>query len=347
MDNSIYFDTRKRSECPFQLFIGGRGTGKTYSSLRNVILNEDGSKVIPDPRKKFMYMRRMAKEIEFCTSEVSNPFKRINYDFHTSIKAQMLKKDGYAVFYDFDSRTENENIEPLGYGVALSTFAGLRGVDFSDVSTIIFDEFIPERHVRKIKGEGKVFLNMYETVNRNRELQGEPPVKVYLLANSISMASEILLEMGAVPTMANMIVNDQHRATIKERGLYIELIESSQLAALKSETALYRLTKGSDFNKEAIMNKFTNDNLNLAKKVKINEYKPIFVFCDYTFYQHKSRNEFYMAKRIDTAPVIYTGSDIDRLSNSFLFTYRNLVLSRRIFFDDYSTKLVFDTILGL
>lgn len=347
MDNSIYFDTRDRSECPFQVIIGGRGTGKTYSALRNTIFEKNLERVIPDSRKKFMYMRRMAKEIEFCTSEVSNPFKRINYDFKTNIRAQMLKKDGYAVFYDFDRRTEDEEVEPIGYGVALSTFAGLRGVDFSDVSSIIFDEFIPERHVRKIKGEGKVFLNMYETVNRNRELQGEPPVKVLLLANSISMASEILLEMGAVPTLANMILNEQHRATIKERGLYIELVNSKQLALLKSETALYKLTKGSDFSKEAIMNKFTNDNLNLAKKVKINEYKPLFVFCEYTFYQHKSRDEFYMAKRVDTAPVIYTGSDIDRLSNSFLFTYRSLVLSRKLFFDDYSTKLVFDTILGL
>lgn len=294
-----------------------------------------------------MYMRRMAKEIEFCTSSVSNPFKRVNYDYHLNIKAEMLRKDGYAVFYDFDRRLEDEEMEPLGYGVALSTFAGLRGVDFSDVNTIIFDEFIPERHVRKIKGEGKVFLNMYETVNRNRELQGEPPVKVLLLANSITMASEILLEMGAVPTIANMIVNGKHRATLKEKGLYIELVDSKELAALKSETALYRLTKGSDFSKEAIMNKFTNDNLNLAKKVQINEYKPIFVFCDYTFYKHKSRDEYYMAKRVDTAPTIFTGADIDRLSKSFLFTYRSLVLSRRIFFDDYSTKLVFDTVLGL
>lgn len=292
-------------------------------------------------------MRRMAKEIEFCTSDVSNPFKRINFDFKVNIKAQMLKKDGYAVFYDFDRRTEAEEIEPIGYGVALSTFAGLRGVDFSDVDTIIFDEFISERHVRKIKGEGKVFLNMYETVNRNRELQGEPPVKVLLLANSITMASEILLEMGAVPTMASMIINDQHRATIKERGLYIELVDSKELAQLKSETALYKLTKGSDFSKEAIMNRFTNDNLNLAKKVKINEYKPIFVFCEYTFYQHKSRDEYYIAKRRDTAPIKYSATDIDRLSKGFLFTYRGLVLSRKLFFDDYSSKLVFDTILGI
>ena len=292
-----------------------------------------------------MYMRRLAKEIEFCTSDISNPFKRINRDFSVDIRASYRKKDGYAVFYDESSADELD--EPLGYGVALSTFSGLRGVDFSDVDTIIFDEFIPERQVRKIKSEGRVFLNMYETVNRNRELQGEPPVKVLLLANSISMASEILLEMGAVPTMASMIIKDQHRATIKERGLYIELIDSKKLAEVKQKTALYKLTAGSEFNKEAIMNKFTSDNLDFARRVSINEYKAEFNFCDYTFYKHKSRDEYYLAKRKDTAPITYTGADVDILLKGFVYTYQRLVLTRKLFFDDYATKLVFDTILRL
>lgn len=343
--NSLFFDTRDRSDCPFQIIVGGRGVGKTYSALRNLLFDENEERIIPDANKKFMYMRRMAKEIEFCTSDISNPFKKINSDYKTNIRASFTKKDGYAIFYDKDS--SDELVEPLGYGVALSTFSGLRGVDFSDVDTIVFDEFIPERQVRKIKSEGRVFLNMYETVNRNRELLGEPPVKVLLLANSISMASEILLEMGAVPTMAAMIIKDQHRATIKERGLYIELVDSKKLAEVKEQTALYRLTKGSEFSKEAIMNKFTSDNLDLARKVKINEYKAMFTFCDYTFYKHKSRDEYYLAKRVDTSPIQYTGADVDRLTKGFLYTYQSLVLSRRLFFDDYATKLVFDTILNI
>ena len=344
-NNSLYFDTRDRSDCPFQILVGGRGVGKTYSALRNLLFDKDGNRLNPDENHKFMYMRRLAKEIEFCTSDISNPFKRINRDFSVDIRASYRKKDGYAVFYDESSADELD--EPLGYGVALSTFSGLRGVDFSDVDTIIFDEFIPERQVRKIKSEGRVFLNMYETVNRNTELQGEPPVKVLLLANSISMASEILLEMGAVPTMASMIIKDQHRATIKERGLYIELIDSKKLAEVKQKTALYRLTAGSEFNKEAIMNKFTSDNLDFARKVSINEYKAEFNFCEYTFYKHKSRDEYYLAKRIDTAPITYTGADVDILLKGFVYTYQRLVLTRKLFFDDYATKLVFDTILRL
>lgn len=95
------------------------------------------------------------------------------------------------------------------------------------------------------------------------------------------------------------------------------------------------------------MNKFTSDNLDFARKVKINEYKAVFNFCDYTFYKHKSRDEYYMAKRIDTASIKYSGADVDRLIKGFVYTYQTLLLTRRIYFDDYATKLVFDTILRL
>lgn len=348
MQNNLFFDTRARSDCPFQVFVGGRGIGKTYSSLKNTRIDENGEFIKPCRNSKFIYMRRMSKEIEMCTSAISNPFKRINADCNTDVYAEYIKRDGYAIFYDGIFIDADNPPMPIGYGVALSTFAGLRGVDFSDVNLIIFDEFIPERHVRKIKDEGKVFLNMYETVNRNRELFGEPPVKVLLLANSISLASQILLEIKAVPTMASMIMKGQHRATIKERGLYIEIIDSTAIGEKKMQTALYKLTSGTDFSKEAIMNQFTNDNLNLAKKVVINEYKPIFTFNgNYTYYKHKSREEYYLANRFDTASVAYSGADIDQLQASFSYAYERLVLSRKLFFDDYATKLVFDTILNI
>lgn len=345
MDNSIFFDTRGRSDLPFQVYIGGRGIGKTYSSLRNLLFDADGNLLLPT-KNKFLYMRRMSKEIEACASVISNPFKRINADYNLNVTAEFTRKDGYALFSN--DMVDGSTVEPIGYGAALSTFSGLRGVDFSDVDIIVFDEFIPETHVRKIKNEGNVFLNMYETVNRNRELQGKKPVKVLLLANSISLASGILLGIGAVPTMASMILKGQSRASLKDRGLYIEIIDSTELGKIKSETALYKLTKGSDFSKEAIMNKFTHDNLDLAKKVVINEYRPIFTFNDtYTYYKHKSREEMYLAKRLDKAPMDFGASDVDRLNAMFGLSYERQILSRRLFFDDYSTKLVFDSLFGL
>ena len=67
--------------------------------------------------------------------------------------------------------------------MALSTFGNLRGVDFSDVDMIFFDEFVPQKNARPIKAEAEAFFNLYETVNRNRELDGRPPVRVLMLSN--------------------------------------------------------------------------------------------------------------------------------------------------------------------
>lgn len=337
-----FFDVLGRSTMPFQVFIGGRGIGKTYSALKHTTFDENDELKEYDQYGKFIYMRRMDKEIQLSASEISNPFKRINRDMGVDIYSEYSRREGYSVFY----RDIEGEPKVVGYGVALSTFAGLRGVDFSDCTTIIFDEFISEEHVRKIKNEGKVFLNMYETVNRNRELQGEEPVKVYLLANSISLASALLLEIGAVSTIADMIVKERNKATLKEKQLYIELVDGGEVAEAKKETALYKLTSGSDFSKQAIYNQFTNDNLNLAKKVVINEYKSEFKFCDYIFYKHKSREEFYIAKRNDTCKIVYTSTDVDMLRARFMYTYQRLVTARMLFFDDYSSKLVFDTLLS-
>lgn len=345
IDTDLYYDSRDRSRCPFQVLLGGRGIGKTYSSLRNVLFDADMNRIKITNSNKFMYMRRLGKEIELSATTAANPFKSINRDYGTSIMPDMVKK--HVVFYDEDSSDENGAPLIAGYGAALSTFSGLRGVDFTDVSTIIFDEFIPETQVRRMKNEGKIFLNMYETINRNRELQGRPPCKIILLANSITMNSEILLEMGAVPIIAGMIVKQQFKATVKERGLYIELIDSSKFAKFKENTALYKLTKNSNFNREALLNQFTGENFDFVKRVNINEYLPKLVFADYTFYKHKSRDEYYMRKAREKAPIIYENADLDRLNKQFKYTYTELVLTRKIKFDDYSTKLVFDTLLNV
>ena len=47
-----------------------------------------------------------------------------------------------------------------------------------------------------MKNKFMLFFNLYETVNRNRELEGKEPVKVYMLSNSTSLDNEILAELS-------------------------------------------------------------------------------------------------------------------------------------------------------
>jgi hypothetical protein len=145
MSENFYFDIKGRSAMPFQVYIGGRGIGKSYSALRQLALD------IPTD-EKWIYMRRTGKEIEACSTEFGNPFKTINKDFGTVIVPESGGKGAAEYFYN---ETDEDNPILVGYGVALSTFAGLRSMDLSDVTVTVFDEFIPERQVKRIKAEGE------------------------------------------------------------------------------------------------------------------------------------------------------------------------------------------------
>lgn len=345
--NEVYFDTGGRSEMPFQIFIGGRGVGKTYSALRNLIFDSDHNYLDPAVVGKFLYVRRRAKEIEISTSETANPFKKMNSNEDMFVFPEYSSKTKISTFYrQIDPSDPESPAEPVGYGVALSTFSTLRGVDFSDVTTIIFDEFIPEKTAMKMRGEGSAFMNMYETVNRNRELEGDEPCHVMLLANSISLNSEILLEMHAVSDIAHMIRKGQYRTTLRERGLYIELINEEKFRELKSKTALYRLAGESDYSRQALNNEFTQDDFSyVAKKVSLPEYRPIICFANqYTIYEHKSERRWYVDSRRSEAPIRLSSSQTDYLVKEWGYAYAYFVVYRKILFDDYGTKMLFDNI---
>lgn len=144
------------------IIIGGRGIGKTYSALDYLIRE----------KKRFIYMRNTRQQISECCSDFGNPFKRLNKDKGYNITLQ-VEKDHVNILND---------TEVIGYASPLSVFENLRGADLSDVDYVLFDEFIENRKL--LFDQFKAFVNMRETVGRNRELLGEAPLYCILLSNS-------------------------------------------------------------------------------------------------------------------------------------------------------------------
>lgn len=320
-----YFNIATRSPLNFQIFIGGRGIGKTYSALKECLSH------------KFLYLRRTEKEIEACASEIANPFKKINSNEGLNISSSFNSKLSMGSF------TNNGQI--IGYSGALSTFSGLRSMDFSDVEIIVFDEFIPERHKVKIREEGNALLNLYETVSRNRELEGLPPVKLYLLANAISLDNDILRVLGAIPIIQSMITGKHSRYSNKERSLYIEFVKDSPVSEAKRQTALYRLTHGSEFEQHALDNEFVHDSMNRIQKQNVMEYNPFLMFGEYTLFSHKSREEWYIAKVNSNIRRKLPAGERDKLKSLIGVQYRILTNTVNIWYDSYETKLFFDSVL--
>ena len=268
-----WYDIRKRSEKlrPVSIVIGGRGIGKTYSALSFLL----------DTGKKFLYLRNTDKQMSLCASAFGNPFKKVASDLERDVT---MKAAGeiYVV-------KEAETV--IGYGAALSTFENLRGVDLSDVEYVLFDEFIENRKL-SFK-QGSAFMNLYETINRNRELEGRPPLVCILLSNAQRLNNPILADLGLIPVIEDMIRNLVRLRITKE--YYIELPESS-VSAAKSETALYKLASGSRYADEALRNEFSNDSFFNVGKKPLQEFRPVCALDGIFIYRHKSGPAYYCCR---------------------------------------------------
>ena len=141
--------------------VGARGTGKTYGIFKWLIEHE----------QKFIYVRRLKSQLEECRKDAGNPFKKLNIDMGINIRP--FTQAGSISF-----NYEEKQGKTAAVGVALSVVANIRGVDFSDYDYIVFDEFISSEGERPIKNEFQAFLNFYETVNRNSELEGKEAEEV-------------------------------------------------------------------------------------------------------------------------------------------------------------------------
>lgn len=330
MSENFYFDIKGRSAMPFQVYIGGRGIGKSYSALRELALE------MPED-EKWIYMRRTGKEIEACATEFGNPFKTINKDFGTAIVPMSGGKGAAEYFYN---QIDEDNPILCGYGVALSTFAGLRSMDLSDVTLVVFDEFIPERQVKRIKAEGDALLNFYETVNRNRELQGRDPLKLILLANAIDLSNPILETLGIISELENMISHGEHRRTIPQRGLYIERVGKVGVTNAKQHTALYKLANA-DFTNDTLNADFLSADLTTIKRnVNLKEYKPVFRYGEYVVF--RSSKSFHIQKSDITVAKNFPESAGVKVRTFFAPTYRVARAYGNITFADFTTQVFFD-----
>ena len=258
----------------YNFIIGGRGIGKTYSTFSYCFTIYPG---------KILYLRNTEVQIEescgrsFDTS-FGNPFKKWSRKEGRQIYLQREKK--HAVILEGDTI--------LGFGGSLSTFENLRGVDLSDIDVIIFDEFIEDRALSY--DQYKAFSAAYETVNRNRELEGEPPVKVFLLSNAQRLSNPILRGLGLISVIEGMQRNNQRSYTSDK--VHVELPQS-EVSELKKNTALYSVNKDSRYYKEAIENKFANDSFTGVNKKNLTEYIPLYSIDDIFVYRHKSNGRFY------------------------------------------------------
>lgn len=281
---------------PFTFIIGGRATGKTFSSQLTCI----------EDHLVYMLMRRTQAQADIISKPAFSPIKPVADYLHRSFVVDAATKYNGTITTDDDGERQL-----IGYTAALSTFSNLRGFSGEDIQVIIFDEFIPELHERALKHEDSAFFNVIETINRNRELNGSRPVQTLLLSNSNSLNSPILAALDLVKVVARMEDKGQQEYINPERGIAIFLLLDSMISERKRDTALYRATAGTDFAAMALDNEFAYDDLSDVKSLPLKGFKLKMQIGPYYIYQ-TDRFVYISSHSQGTPASVYEDTEIDK-----------------------------------
>lgn len=179
----IDFNNLMNRDALFTIVYGARGAGKTYGAIKYSIEDYKAT------GNGFIYLRRFKSEIKkfntMFTPLINNGvLQGINYDITN--KKELVDKDTGRI---------------IAQAQTLSNAVSQKSADFSNVGTIIFDEFILEKSsLHYIPDEFDLFIGFIETVARLRELTENKVIKVIMLANSASRSNPYFINFN-VPIM--------------------------------------------------------------------------------------------------------------------------------------------------
>ena len=306
---------------PNTFFIGGRRIGKTFSTFSYMY-----------ERQPFLYIRNTDVEIEECCGPFGNPFTMWNtktgHDLH------LKKEKKHAII--LEGSGEDERI--VGYACALSSIGTIRGADLSSYRVGLFDEFIEKR--RLTFDQAAYYNDLYESINSNRELEGEKPFVMFLLSNAQKLANSILVNKNLVTPIEDMM---KHNQKVWCRGDCFVCLPVSEVSELKKETAFYKGLEGSANYEEALNNKFANDSFYGIKKRPLKEYTGVCMIDDIYIYKHKSSSKMYAClSRCSNVPTFTSkdnfslfyrayGSNLDIYAAQGLLEYENFTVKSKLF----------------
>lgn len=324
----------------FNIIVGGRGTGKTFGFLEQLRL---------DNPRPFLLMRRTQVQADLISNPRFSPLlaldrvrgchtltKKINKYIGGIYEAE-VNKDGTMEAYG----------PPLGYTAALSSIHNVRGYS-ADVDDIIFDEFNPEKGERQtISDEFNSFRNAYETLNRNRELEGRDPIRVWMLSNSNTLGNPYFIGLRIVEQVDKMIRKGQEVWKDPERGLMVVNLAASPISEKKAATALYRLTGPDEFTGMALGNEFSQEARSRTGSIPLRELIPLVQIGELQIYRHKGGRELYGSLHRSGAPEIFTTDDAGvarfRAKYGWLWEY---YMEDQIIWQTYLPELLFRKFFG-
>lgn len=326
--NSNYYDIKNDiKENQINVRIGGRGLGKTFSTLKFFI--DDFIKY----NKKFCVIRRtLAPSFE--------TFFKISQFYPNKFEIEDDKITGISKIY-IDGNL-------CGYMLFLSRSSKYKSLNF-DVDNILFDEFIKNYGEKRLtKNEFSLFFELLETIIRDKI-----NVTCIMLSNAINFNNEYFLNWGI--TISDLEYNKIFK--INEVTNILMLKSDDNYIKRKMQTLTYKATKNTSYNDYAYQNNF--DTSFLKYYVKQDKSKILPSKSDYYF---KFKNRFFIINdkyikelelnNIPSKCKIFTRgltNDSNIIQNENLYNdlrdkFLSKILSHEMYFDSIDVAIILQEI---
>ena len=321
------------------IILGKRQVGKTYGALQCMLRNDI----------QHVLLRRTTAELDLISASPDlNPYKAFEPEFHVGLFKQNKK---LCRICDWLPDPEGRAIPDMQRGIAtsLAEIAHMRGFSGRVFTDLVFDEFIPEKGVITRKTEGDSFLNAYTTINGNRELEGLPPLRAWLLANTNRIDSPILEALEVTDAILYMRRKGLEELML-DNGYFIVQPFSQKITDLRADTALMRsINKKSDFFKMAMENEFAYDESPYVKTMPLKGMTPAWSFEDKIFCWQRSGG-YYICRAPFKTPYApkYSNSRVDKERLSMEFPWmKPYYYAAGIAFSDLAVLAIFKQIFDI
>jgi len=282
MTITAYYDFAKlySFNATFNGVCGGRGLGKTYGSKRKSLKDatrsikiesvdyhvktqsgKDKIKSVLEVNKnikQFIYLRRYKEELAMAKATF---FADIEHEF-PGFDFRVMGWEAQASPRKYASMERGRPWATIGFFVALSVAQNYKSVQFPNVMTIIFDEFIIEKGGQYLQEEARKLMNFYNTVDR---YQGR--TRVLMLANSVSITNPYFIHYRVEPQKAddNGFIFIKKKATDKTFMLF-HFPESSEFESevYQTEFGKFMMEFDPDYVDYAVHNQFKDNHEGLV-----------------------------------------------------------------------------------
>lgn len=312
----------EKNNISYIVIVGSRQIGKTYGTL----------KLMLDTDRRFILMRRTQTEVDFLTNIALNPFQNID-------DTVVIKSDSKYTAR-IDKVDENDNKTQIGMVTSLKGIAKIRGFNGQVFTDLVFDEFIPENHVTKIRDEGDAFINALITISGNRELEGRKPLKVWLLANANNIDNPILEVMNLQKKFDQMVIKGQEYSLLKDNGIMIINAIGSKIITKRKNSSIFKIANEKS---KVIQMAFENEfSYNDKESVHKEDLKQFYLICSvrdkFSVWMSRHDRHLHIYKYVNSTK-IYNNND--RAKKEFLKKYpdiRNDYFKNNITFSDIIIK---------